>query len=118
MTSGGELTRTARLGLAALAAVGFLGVNGVFVYGAVIRPAWMTEALGNPFAAAFIAEALILVGLFAWLFRRFGVTRLHGGGFVVLSLLGSQLFSIPVALLMPAGRENSRLIVKPGPFST
>lgn len=47
----------------------------------------------------FIVEALVLVGVFAYLFKRWGVSRLGWGWFVFLSLLGSIAFAIPVVLL-------------------
>ena len=52
-------------------------------------------------ALAFGAEAALLVVTLAWLFRKRRLTRLHWGWFVVLSLLGSLAFAVPVALLLP-----------------
>jgi ABC-type Fe3+-siderophore transport system permease subunit len=94
-----DYSRRERLALAALATVGFLGINGVFLWSLFRRPEALREALSNPVAAAFVVEAMILVGVLAWLFRKWGVTRLAWGWFVLLSLLGSLAFSIPVALL-------------------
>lgn len=103
-----EYTRAERLWLWALAAFGFLGVNGVFVWSLLHRPDALREALANPIAAAFVAEAMVLVAVLAWLFRRWGVSRLGWGWFVLLSLVGSLAFAIPVALLFPRrGAEAS-----------
>ncbi len=96
-----EYTKGERIGLAILGIFGFLAVNGAFVHGLVFRPDAMTDALANPLAVAFIAEALVLVGVFAYLFERWGVSRLGWGWFVFLSLLGSMAFAIPVVLLFP-----------------
>jgi hypothetical protein len=102
-----EYTAAERFWLAVLGVFGFVAVNGAFVYGLLVQPDAMTAALTNPLAAAFIAEALVLVGVFAYLFERWGVSRLGWGWFVFLSLLGSMAFAIPIVLLFPrsdAGR--------------
>jgi hypothetical protein len=95
-----------RFGLLMLAVAAFAGLNGVFLYALFGRP-WMIEAaLTNPLALAFIAEALVLVGVLAWLLGRWGVSRLHWGWFVVLSLVGGLAFALPVVLL--ASRPGSQ----------
>jgi hypothetical protein len=62
------------------------------------------DAIRNPVAAAFIVEALLLVWVFAYLLRKWGVSQLHPLWFVILSLIGSIAFALPVALLW---REKS-----------
>ena len=47
----------------------------------------------------FIIEALLLVWVFAYLLRKWEVSRLHPAWFVILSLIGSIAFALPVALL-------------------
>jgi len=101
-----QYTPRERFWLVALAVFGCLAVNGAFVYGLVFQPDAKTAALTNPLAAAFIAEALVLVGVLAYLFERWGVSRLGWGWFVFLSLLGSIAFAIPVVLLYPQ-RDSS-----------
>jgi hypothetical protein len=96
-----EYTKAERFWLIALGAFGFLAVNGVFAYGLLFQPDALMAALSNPLAAAFIVEALVMVGVFAYLFNRWGVSRLGWGWFVFLSLLGSMAFAIPVVLLFP-----------------
>lgn len=96
-----DYTRGERLWLWALAAFGLLGVNGVFLWTLFARPEIMREALANPITIAYSVEALALVAALAWLFRKWGVSRVGWGWFVVLSLLGSLAFAIPVALLFP-----------------
>jgi len=96
-----DYTRGERLWLWALAAFGLLGVNGVFLWTLLARPEIMREALANPITLAYSAEALALVAALAWLFRKWGVSRVSWGWFVVLSLVGSLAFAIPVALLFP-----------------
>ena len=96
-----DYTLTERFWLAALGVFCFLAVNGVFAQGLLFQPDALTATLTNPLAAAFIVEALVLVGVFAYLFERWGVSRLGWGWFVFLSLLGSMAFAVPVVLLFP-----------------
>lgn len=91
-----------RFWLAVLAVFGFAVLNGAFMYGLLFRPDALASALANPIAVAFIAEALILVGVLAYLLEKWGVTRLHWGWFVGLSLAGGLAFALPVVLLWSA----------------
>lgn len=75
-----QYSRRERFWLWALAIFGFAGVNGAFFYGILFDPNALRAALTNPIAAAFIVEALILVGVFAYLFRKWGVSRITWGG--------------------------------------
>lgn len=103
-----EYSGTERLWLWVLAVFGLAAVNGAFVYGLLFEPRTLAEAMSNPIAAAFIAEALVLVGVFAYLFSKWRVSRLSWLWFVLLSLLGSMAFALPVVLLWPrrARAEN------------
>jgi len=96
-----EHTRLERLWLIALAVVGFVVVNGAFVYGLVADPDAIHAALSNPVSAAFIGEALLLVCVFAYLLRKWRVARLGPVWFILLSLLGSMAFALPISLLWP-----------------
>lgn len=88
-----------RFWLWTLALIGVIGLNGAFVYGLVARPDALGSAITNPVAAAFIVEALVLMGVLAYLLGKWGVSQVHWGWFVVLSLLGGMAFALPVALL-------------------
>ncbi len=83
-----------------LALGGLLGINAVFVYGAVWRPDLIVPALTNPIAAAFIVEALVLTAFGAWAVRVLGFARPGPVAFVVFSLVGSLAFSVPLLILM------------------
>jgi len=92
-------TRKEKFWLAVLAVFGFAGINGAFIYGVLLQPRSLSTLLTDPVTLAFAAEAMVLVGVLAYLFERWGVSRVRWGWFVVLSLVGSLAFSIPVALL-------------------
>jgi hypothetical protein len=85
--------------------LGLLGPNGVFVYCALFRWHDLPDALRNPVAAAFIFEAFVVMGLLAWMVRRFRIGVLPWSVFVVLSLVGGLAFSIPAFLLWRARRS-------------
>ena len=103
-----EYSKVERFWLTVLAVIGFLAVNGAFVLGLFFQPGAMRAALTNPISAAFIAEALLLVGVLAYLLRRWGVSRLGWGWFVALSLVGGLAFSIPVTLLVRRPNQGER----------
>ncbi|MCU0704401.1 MAG: hypothetical protein MUF18_10535 [Fimbriiglobus sp.] len=96
-----EYTRGEKAAIIALGVVGFFGINAVFAWAFLYDPQAMWDALRNPVSAVFIAEAFLVMGFLAYFLRRWGVARLGWGWFVVLSLLGSMAFAIPVVLLWP-----------------
>lgn len=108
-----DYTPTERFFLWTLCAVSFVLVNGAFLYGAVFRPGAMAEAMANPVAAAFMAEAGLLVVAFAYLLGRWGVSRLSWRWFVALSLIGSMGFALPLVLLW-GGKGRSGEGTAPG----
>ena len=95
-----------RFWLKALAILAFVTVNGAFAYG-LFQPGALAEAMSNPLALAFISEAMVLVGVFAYLLSRWGVSQMSWQWFVVLSLLGSIAFALPVVLLWNSRRTES-----------
>lgn len=111
MERGIEYSGMERFWLWALAVFGLAAVNGTFLYGLLFEPRAIAEAMSNPIAAAFIVEALVLVGVFAYLFSKWRVIRLSWRWFVLLSLLGSMAFALPVVLLWPRrGRADQARI--------
>ncbi len=94
-----EYSHRERFWLWCLSVFGFSAVNVAFMYGVLFQPDAMTSALTNPIALAFIVEALVLMGVFAYLLTKWGVIKLHWGWFVFLSLLGSMAFALPIVLL-------------------
>lgn len=69
------------------------------MYGVLFQPDAMMVALTNPIALAFMVEALVLMGVFAYLLTKWALIKLHWGWFILLSLLGSMAFALPIALL-------------------
>ena len=92
-------TRTERFWLWAIAAFGFVFVNGAFIYGVIAQPGSLAAALRNPISLAFLVEATIMLGLLAYLLTKWGVNRMSWGWFVLLSLLGSMAFGLPAVIL-------------------
>jgi hypothetical protein len=79
---------------------GLFGVNGVFLYFAFLHPLTMLGALENPIGAVFIAEALLMTAILSLII---GLTDIKKPGwftFVVLSFVGSLVFSVPAFLLL------------------
>jgi hypothetical protein len=101
------LSSTAEKFLLALAVFGFIGPNGCFVYFALSDFGTVLEALRNPIALVFITEAFALMFLIAWLLHHWGWRRPGWGWFVVLSLLGSLLFSVPLYLYLASRAARS-----------
>jgi hypothetical protein len=87
-----------------VAATGLCGLNGIFVYALVFRRDAITAALTNPVSFAFIAEALLMTGVLAYLLRKWNVSRLSWAWFVALALLGGLACAVPVAALWKASR--------------
>jgi predicted RND superfamily exporter protein len=81
------------------AALGFVALNGVFLYGTFVQPAMLEAAMANPLAMVFVLEALVMTGILAYLLRKWAVTRLPWGWFVLLAVIGSLVFALPIAIL-------------------
>ncbi len=98
--------------LLALAVLGLIVPNGVFLYFSVVASEVLHAALSNPVALVFITEAFLLMFLFAWVIR---YSRFRSPGwlaFIVLSLLGSMVFSVP-AFLYLASRNARKTLPTP-----
>ena len=76
MVTSTEYSSGERFWLSCLAVLGFVGVNGAFLYG-VIRPEVLAGALSNPVSLAFVVEALLLLIVLAYLLTKWGVLRMH-----------------------------------------
>ncbi len=101
-----EYTRGEKVALIALGVVGLMGINAVFAWAFVFNQQAMWDAVANPVSAVFVAEAFLVMGFLAYFLRKWGVARLGWGWFIVLSLLGSMAFAIPVVLLWPKRKQG------------
>lgn len=94
------LSPAEKAALVVLAIFGALIPNGVFLYYFLTAPEVTQEALSNPISLVFISEAFLLMFVFAWLLRRYAIKRPGSIAFIVMSLLGSMVFSVPAALYL------------------
>jgi len=84
-----------------MALFGLIVINGIFLYTLFFKPDLLFAAITNPVSAAFMIETFLLLGAFAYLLSKWQVNRLSWRWFVVLSLLGSMAFALPVVILWP-----------------
>ncbi len=98
--------------LVILATVGLLGLNGTFIYYALLQPQALADAFRHPVSLVFILEAFIMVGFTAFVIRLVGLERPAWLAFVALSLVGGLAFSVPLFLLLqlrkPECEHNAR----------
>lgn len=89
------------------AIVGFMVPNGLFVYHSLLHPAAFQTALANPVALLFMAEALLLMLLLAWLIHHLGFRSPGWLAFIIMSLVGSMAFSVPAFLFLASRKASS-----------
>ena len=94
------LHRTQEWILLVLAIIGLLGPNGLFIWATVARPELLSAAMGNPVAQVFMVEAFVLMFLFAYLIARQGLRSPGWLTFILMSLAGSMMFSVPACLYL------------------
>jgi hypothetical protein len=98
-------SRTERYALWCVALLGLFGVNGAFLYG-LAEPGLLEAAFENPISLAFMAEALVLMCVLAYLLTRWGVTGMRWTWFVLFALIGSLAFALPLAALYGNRRDR------------
>ena len=86
--------------------LGFLLINVPFLYYSLIETAVYDAAMTNAVALVFIAEAFLLLVLFAFLIAKLGWKRPGWILFVVFSILGSMAFSVPFMLYLHTRKED------------
>lgn len=86
--------------LLALALFGLFVPNGFFLYYSLVASDALHGALSNPVALVFMREAFLLMFLFAWLIHHLEFRSPGWLAFIVMSLLGSMVFSVPAFLYL------------------
>jgi|OM-RGC.v1.029721936 hypothetical protein len=102
-----EYNSKERLLLWCLSLFSFFTINVVFLYALFFDPDSLVGAMRNPVSAAFIVEAFLLMGALSYLLTKWGVCKLSWRWFIVLSLLGSMGFALPIVLLGPLGKPKN-----------
>lgn len=102
-----SFTGTQRAGLIILSVIGIAVVNGIYIHSMLTDPVAVQQAMSNRVALAFMAEALLLMILCVMLIIKYRLKRPGWLGFIILSIIGSLAFSIPLSLLL-WGRRNNR----------
>lgn len=88
-----------RRALVFVGAIGLLLINTVFLYCLFFAPETILDSLKNPVSLVFIGETFLMLGLLSYLLEKWKVIAISWKWFVVLSLLGSMAFALPMALL-------------------
>jgi len=57
-------------------------------------------ALSNPISLVFITEAFLLMFLVAWLLKKASSTKPTGKTFIIMSILGGMVFSVPATIYL------------------
>lgn len=89
--------------------LGFLFINLPFLYFAFFDNAVYDAAMVNGVALVFVCEAGMLMLLFAWLIARMGLKNPGWFVFILLSLIGSLAFSLPLYFYLHLGKEKPLL---------
>ncbi|WOO41638.1 hypothetical protein [Rubellicoccus peritrichatus] len=79
---------------------GFLAINCPFLYFAFIEKEAYAEAMSNGIALVFMGEAFLLMIFFAFVIAKSGTKKPGWIFFIVMSILGSLAFSVPLQLYL------------------
>lgn len=94
--------------LLAIAIFGLLVPNGIFIYWAATEFTTIGEVLANRLAVAFMIDAVMALGVLAYLFAVRPLGPVRWPWFVVLSLVGGLGFSIPFFVWLNRRLESRR----------
>jgi hypothetical protein len=89
-----------------LALLGFSVINLPFLYFFFFEKAIYDVAMTNGVALVFMAEAFLLMFIFAFLIGKVGWKKPGWFIFIVLSIVGSLAFSIPFFLYLHTGKRR------------
>lgn len=102
-----EKLQTLRPLLLIAAIVGFLAINVPFLYFALVEQETYRAAMTNGLALVFVGEAFLLMFFLAFVIARLGWKKPGWFTFILLSLLGSLAFSIPLFLFFKTRPEST-----------
>lgn len=88
---------------------GLVVPNGLFLYYFLFAPAVLSAAFANPVALVFMFEAFLLMILFAWFIHHRGYHSPGWLAFLVMSLAGSMVFSVPAFLYLSSRKARGAL---------
>jgi 4-amino-4-deoxy-L-arabinose transferase-like glycosyltransferase len=94
--------------LLGLTILGFVVPNGIFVYFLLFEFSVVAAAHANPVSAAFIGEAILLMLLCTWFVSRQECSPQSWWVFLLLTLVGSLAFSVPLYLFLYSRSERRR----------
>jgi hypothetical protein len=106
-----EKLREIRPILLVSAILGFLFINCPFLYFALIEREVYAAGMKNGLALVFIGEAFLLLAFLAFIIAKLGLKKPGWGFFILMSILGSLAFSIPLQLYLmtkPTKREEKQ----------
>ena len=78
-----------------IALFGLIVPNGLFLYWALYEFDGLASVVQNKLALAFVIDAFLTVGLLAYYFAKNPIGKFKWYWFVVLSLVGGLVFSLP-----------------------
>jgi hypothetical protein len=99
-------TETQEKLLLGLSIFGLIVPNGAFLYYAFAAQQTLQEAMANPVSLVFIIEAFVLMFLSAWLIHRQGIKSPGWLAFILMSLIGSMIFSVPACLYLASRKAR------------
>ena len=107
-----NFTETQKTMLLVMAIFGLVVPNGVFVYLSITRWDLVVAAMTNPVSLVFIVEAFALMFFFARLIHRQGLKTPGWLAFIIMSLVGSMMFSVPACLWLWSRKSRQGLFAE------
>ena len=86
--------------------MGFIVINVPFLYFTFLEKAVYDAAMSNGVALVFIGEGFLLMLFFAFVIFKLGWNKPGWLMFIILTLLGSLAFSIPLTLYLQSGKTG------------
>ena len=101
-----KLSPTEKHVLLGIAILSLLGPNGVFLYYMFFGQNEYAAAMRNPMALVFMLDAFLATGLMAYYIAKTSLKKNEWLRFVLLSLVGSLGFSLPLFFLRQTSEQE------------